>query len=209
MKIENYLDIITSQHRDKPKYTEMLSMLFEKVKDVNDCLESINSEFSLELAVGKQLDVIAEYVGTSRLLPFQMTSGSSYLSDADLIFIIKSKIAQNQWDGTNEGLEEIWKLMFPDSTLAIYDRQDMTATFLLMSSLSASQIELLTKGILLPKPSGIQYKFIFVTKTLFAYNMETDQLNGYNIGYWEGDFKIFALDIENDLFGGLDEVAWA
>ena len=42
-----------------------------------------------------------------------------------------------------------------------------------------------------------------------AYNLDTSQYGGYNKGYWEGDFKIFAFDMESTIFAGWEEADWA
>lgn len=204
----NYLNSITSEHRTKPKYIEMISKTLQPYIDIEEVANSFSYYLNLDRAFGNELDIIGEYVGASRELNFQPESSSAKLSDDDYRFLIKSKIAQNNWNGTIEGLNEIWNMMFPDSKLMIYDNQDMTTTLLLIANLSSIQIEMLLNGLLLPRPAGVQYNFTFVTKILFSYNLDNTQYSGYNKGYWEGDFKLFSLDMSNDIFDGFDEADW-
>lgn len=209
-RITSYLDLITSQHRLKPKYIETVTKLIEKLEDGIVCVETFDFNFSIDTATGNQLDIVGEIIGCSRKLGFTPSdSSSSVLDDDDYRFLIKSKIAQNTWDGTTECLENLWSDMFPDSTLIIYDNQDMTCSMLLMSSLSAIQIDMLQNNLLLPKPDGVTYSYSFVTKTLFAYNKNDSQFSGYNIGYWQGQFKLFAFDMDSTVFKGWDQGEWA
>ena len=61
--IEEYLDVITSEHREQPKYMAMLSVYLEKLQHVVNILNAWNEHFHLEDAVGNQLDAgnVSEY----------------------------------------------------------------------------------------------------------------------------------------------------
>lgn len=186
---EEYLSIITSEHRLKPKFVQTVSEMLTPIGDLASCLESYEFNFNLDNAEGKQLDVIGELVGANRVLDFQLSEGgTNILSDDDYRFLIKSKVAQNTWNGGIEGLNEIWTSMFPESTLIIYDYQNMSCTFLLVSSLKGVQLEMLLNDLLLPKPVGVSYEYSFVAETLFAYNIESHPFGGYDAGYWHGKF---------------------
>lgn len=209
-RIKSYLDLITSEHRLKPKYIETVSKLIEKIEDGIVCAETYDFNFNLDNAQGSQLDILGEIVGAKRKLDF-VPGGttSSVLNDDDYKFLIRSKISQNSWDGSTEGLNNIWSEMFPDAKLIVYDNQDMTCSMLLLSSLSAIQIDMLMNNMLLPKPEGVSYEYSFISKTLFGYNKDDSQFGGYNIGYWEGQFKIFAFDMDSEVFVGWDQGDWA
>lgn len=205
----DYLSLITSQHRGKPKYVETVQSFLDKVGDVTVCLANFEFNFNLDTAVGNQLDIIGELVGAKRKLDFVPSGATSNnLNDDDFRFLIKSKISQNTWDGTTEGLNRIWSTMFPESVLVVYDNQDLTCNLLLMTSLSSIQIELLLNDMLLPKPAGVTYNYSFITKTLFSYNKDDSQYGGYNEGYWQGDFKLFAFDMDAEVFKGWDIGEW-
>ena len=52
--------------------------------------------------------------------------------------------------------------------------------------LSDIQIGLINAGVIIPKPAGVKYTFQFMTKTFFAYDLDTENFAGYGIGYWNG-----------------------
>lgn len=210
--LNDYLDLVTSQHRTKPKYTAMLSEVFQMYVDLASAFEDINFRMNIETAVGDQLDKIGEYIGQTRKLDVELVGVSDELNDDDYRFLLKSKIAQNKWNGTIEQLYEIWEQMFPDISLVVYDNQDMTCSLLIVGTMSNVQIQLFNLNFLVPKPCGVKYNYIFVTRTLFGYNFDNEQVSGYNVGYWEGDYKLFAIDVDNvssELFGGVDAGEWA
>lgn len=210
--VNNYLNLITSEHRMKPKYVSMLENVFEMYSDESSALDDVNYRMDIDDAIGDQLDILGEYIGQSRVLNVEITGASSTLGDEDYRFLLKSKIAQNNWKGTIEELYDIWEEMFPDIELIVYDNQDMTCTLLIIGSMTSIQIQLLLLDFLIPKPCGVKYNYTFVSRTLFAYDLDNERYAGYNTGYWEGDFTLFAFDIasgDSVVFDGLDLGSWS
>lgn len=210
--LSDYLDLITSQHRTKPKYISMLRKVFQMYIDLASSFEDINFRINIETAEGDQLDKIGEYVGQSRNLNAELVGASNVLNDEDYRFLLKSKVTQNKWNGTIEQLYEIWQLMFPDISLVVYDNQDMTCSLFISGTMSNIQTQLFALNLLVPKPCGVKYNYVFSTRTLFGYNLNNEQVSGYNIGYWVGSFRLFAIDVDNEsseLFAGIDAGEWA
>ncbi len=156
MRLEDYLDLVTSQHRK----THFLSATSTAVAPVTATGQFVTDDFArafdLDTAVGVQLDKIGEWVGRSRRLRLPLTgvyfawdnAGSgwakgywkgAYDPETGLIAlpdnvyrrILRAKIALNSWDGTKHGAYVAWNAAFSnedgqDMTMAIEDGQDMT-----------------------------------------------------------------------------------
>ncbi|WP_230141639.1 DUF2612 domain-containing protein, partial [Clostridium neonatale] len=56
MAIDKYLDNITSQHRDKPKYIAWLSSCLNIIDHAYIMTKNMDNDFDLDNAIGKQLD---------------------------------------------------------------------------------------------------------------------------------------------------------
>lgn len=216
MTTEDYTSLITSQHKDKPKFVEMTKNDIEPYVALENIMLNIPTYYDVDTAIGTQLDVIGEWVGASRNIPtpltgvyfewdgtsaltgwdsgtwrgeFDPTTGLTSLPDDSYRKYIKAKIAANSWDGTIEGAYQVWGEIFADSALIIQDNQDMTMTVgIAGEKLGAVDQALLTGGYLSLKPSGVGVKY-------------------YAIIPQQG--TIFGWDIENSALTGWDSGQWA
>lgn len=121
--IATYLNRITSQHKTKPKFMALLAARLGPFIDLARCLEIFDEAFDLDTAAGKQLDIIGEYVGVSRILNFQPVAIPALLDDEHYRILLKSKISLNNWDGTTAGVYAIWNQVFPNTQIGISDYQ--------------------------------------------------------------------------------------
>lgn len=164
MAIDRYIDLSTSQHKTKPKFKAWLSSALSIVNDGMTATKLMPDNFDIDTAIGKQLDVLGEIIGRSRIVNFQPADGSSpVLDDEDYRLILKAKIAQNQWDGTIPQVYKTWRSLFPDMNLYVLDNQDMTMSALLDGQLDPIATELVTAGYIIPKSLGVGIKIIQVT----------------------------------------------
>lgn len=185
MAIESYLDLVTSQHRDKEKFIRWLSAVLEKADDAENVASSIPNAFHIENAVGAQLNTLGGLVGRSRYLPFQLADGTSpVLDDHNYRVALKAKIAQNQWDGTLPQIYELWSDLFPEARLKIKDNQDMTMKATIRGELGLQSIELVTLGYILPKPSGVQLNI--------AWESELDRMDSIGMAVTLRDTVVLA-----------------
>jgi len=112
--MDRYLELIPSQHCDKPKFMAWLTVSMTATNDVTQALRQFTSAFDLDKAVGKQLDILGEYVGVGRVLDFQPADGSSpVLNDEIFRTLIRTRIVKNHWDGTIRQIHELWDALFP------------------------------------------------------------------------------------------------
>lgn len=162
MTIKPYTDLITSQHKTKPKFMAWLSAALEIIDDGDQAAKAIVDKFNIDTAVGAQLDIIGEVVGRSRRLNFQPVDAPPTLDDANYRVALKAKIAQNIWDGTIPQIYDIWYGLFDDVDLTIVDNQDMTMAALIEGNLDAVSAELIASGYVIPKPAGVGLTIIEV-----------------------------------------------
>jgi len=183
----SYLNLITSEFRDQPKFISMLTQIFEQFVSASNTMDYINVGLSIDMAEGKQLDILGQYLGQSRKLSTDIVGLDGNLNDDDFRFLLKAKIAQAAWDGTIEGIERLWSELFGEVGLTIVDNQDMSCQFIINpGGLTDIQVEMISSGLIIPKPAGVKYTYQFMTKVLFAYDLNTDDFAGYDTGYWNG-----------------------
>ncbi|EML1064507.1 DUF2612 domain-containing protein [Acinetobacter nosocomialis] len=92
MDTSKYVALLTSQHRDKPKFRKTVETLISPLIDCLECMNGLNEKFDLETAKGDQLQIIADWVGAPNSIPnsvpvayfgFQGQSGSLTWREVD------------------------------------------------------------------------------------------------------------------------------
>jgi hypothetical protein len=154
--IEDYLGLITSWHRGRPRFEATVQKLVEPLISLQEMLEKMPSDFDLDLAVGPQLDVVGEWIGRSRLIPtpiphlwftwgddkrgwgkgiwlgpYDTETGLTRLDDETYRQLLRAKIAVNNWDGTVPGAQAALDTFFneqnaPGALVFIDDKGDMS-----------------------------------------------------------------------------------
>lgn len=190
MAIHDYLQIITSQHRDKQKFISFLTIFLEKIQDIEYCLSSFIDEFSLETARGKQQDILGEILNLNRRLFVPIDGSTGELDDATYYELLAGKVVRNSWDGSLYNLLDLWYTLFPISEITITDNQNMVVDVTLYFSVTNFQLQLLQNGLLLPKPVGVKINYTSIPDVLFAYDKDPGQeglvyYSGYDTGEWE------------------------
>lgn len=235
--ITPYTGLITSEHNTKPRFLALVSALVQPLADSAVLLAGLPQAFDLDTAVGAQLDVVGQWVGRTRNLktpvtgvffsldtsgvgfdqgiwwsPYTPTTGIEVLPDDQYRLILRARIMNNQWDGSLGQAYSIIDSIFlnvdsPSPRLGstfvlgqsalgytpiqlpfIQDNADQSMLVGLSRKVpDALTLSMLTQGLLNVRPSGVQ---------VTAYYTVTE------------NSPMFALDIENDTFGGFDQGAW-
>lgn len=171
MAIDKYLDNITSQHRDKPKFISWLSKQLTLADHAYIAIKSIDDNFDLDYAIGKQLDVLGEIIGRKRTLTFQPLNGFNPVLDDDYYrLVLKTKVAMNNWDGTVPEMYKIWDNIFGndnDLDLQLEDNQDMSFNAYITGYVDQIQQDLIQHGYIVPKPEGVRINYIGRSKIDF------------------------------------------
>jgi len=214
MTLDEYKKLITNEHADRPLYMAMVVAGLSPLVKLQDLLSSLPAEFDIDLAVGKQLDAVGEWIGRSRnvAIPlvgvyfswddasvgwglgswkgeFDPASGLTRLPDDAYRVLLKAKIAANNWDGSIPGAYAVWQQAFGnDSQIVIQDNQDMSMTVAIFGlPLDAVTFALLTGGYIPLKPEGVRinsYNIAPDNGPLFAWGVENDILKGWGEGSW-------------------------
>lgn len=208
--LSDYLSLITDEHQGKPDLAAFLSFLLQGQVDNQNILQTLQTLFNVNTAIGQALDWVGVRVGQSRALPKPIPgvffswgvegvgwgqgtwlspgddaeTGLTSLPDDSYRILLKGVIAANQWDGTVPGAYAVWTIAFGAGQIVMQDNQDMTMFVVWIGpNPSAITLALFGLGALALKPAAVG-----------------------NLGYYKPTATpIMALDIESDLFAGLDE----
>lgn len=212
MSTQAYLDLVTSEHQEKPQFAATLQALLQPVVEVAETVANLRQKFDLDTAVGVQLDVVGEWVGRSRYLsvpltdvyfsfdtagvgfdegtwlgPYDPVSGLVSLPDEDYRLLLRAKIINNHWDGTVPGgylgLDEL----FPGNTPILQDYGDMSMMLGLIDTIPLTAVTraLLTGGYLPLKPVGVRIAYALPSvpgSSMFGFDAENDTVAGFDTG---------------------------
>lgn len=182
---KKYIDLITSEHYNKPKYKSYVKKFLDMLSPVVDCYNEYNILFVLDTAVGNQLDIIGDLVGIGRNLPTDNENIPSTLNDDYYRRVIRSKIYFNHWDGTRESLENIIDSVFPGLAYEFVDDQDMSYEITIIDPESDPVVvALLEEGYILPKPSGVRVNYNVISTPYFGWDKDTNFIKGWDRGTW-------------------------
>lgn len=187
MTTDEYLNLITSEHRGKQKFEATVSTSVSPFAKIQDVLKSLPAAFDIDVAVGRQLDAVGAWIGRSRRIdtplvgvyfewdgtasvgwesgvwkgPFDPDSGLVDLPDDSYRTLLKAKIAANNWDGTVPQSYAIWTGAFgAESTLLIQDNQDMSMVIGIAGQpLDIIEQALLMNGYIPLKPEGVRVQY--------------------------------------------------
>ncbi|AQQ20265.1 DUF2612 domain-containing protein [Burkholderia cenocepacia] len=214
--LTEYTALITSEHRDKPRFMAVVSTLVQPLVDQMGVLQSMPGKFDLDNAVGVQLDDVGVWVGVSRKIrtpltgiyfsfdiaglgfdqgtwkgPFDPDTGLTVLDDDTYRLVIRAKIGANHWDGTLEQSAAILNSIFDtDTHVFIEDHQDMSMTIGIAGKVPpATFLALLSGGYIPLKPEGVRVNYTIVTTV-------------------DGS-PLFGFDMSNQLVAGFDVGAWS
>lgn len=161
---DSYLSLITSQHKDKPKFAATVSKLLQYSEDVFIAAVYLDDEFDFELAEGSQQDILGDVIGSFRTLDFAFgEERRSVLNNDEYRVLQRAKIIKNHWNGKIEDLYEKWMLLF-GTPIQIKDNQDMTLDIKMdidESTEMKALMKFVGRGLIVPKPQSIRFKYQF------------------------------------------------
>lgn len=192
--VSDYVSLITSEHRDKPKYVAVIETITSFAVDERNLVDKLPVDFDVNEAVGVQLDACAAWAGVSRTITIQPSDAfplpaAPYqveLDDDTLRRLILARVLANRWDGTPEQTVVILAAFYSPvgSAAAIVDNQDMSIDLILAGTFpSAAEAAVLSQFILPVRPAGV-----------FVKNTHISPVGG----------PLFGLDIDNEFIGGPD-----
>ena len=182
----SYLALVTSQYQMSPNFMAFLSVPLDKLIDIDDAIADIEDAFDIDDAVGDQLDILGELLGQSRTVDFEPSgSVSPILIDEVYRVLLKAKIGRNQWNGQIADLQQLWLRLFPHIALIVQDNQDMSLNVLYVGDLSTIEVDLITHGLIVPRPQGVLINYYYASDfPVFAYDETNSYFDGYDSGKW-------------------------
>jgi len=187
MTDEEYLNLITSEHRGKVKFEATVLANVSPLSYLQTVMAEFPADFDIDQAIGVQLDAVGIWIGRSRRVDIPLTgvyfswddvastgwesgswqgqfdpdSGLVDLPDDAYRVLLKAKIAANRWDGTIPGAYAVVDSAFGDGTyILIQDNQDMSMSIGISGiSLSAINQAVLLGGYLPLKPEGVRIQY--------------------------------------------------
>lgn len=210
--IDAYLDLITSQHRVREKFMQTVLALLAPSDDIFALAIELDDEFDIDYATGAQEDILGEFVGAQRTLPYQPDKGlSPVLDNSAYRSLLCAQIAKNQWKGGIEDIKELWNKLFGKGIL-IQDNQDMSIDVLSIGIVDQITKEMVRQGLIVPKPQGVRVNYYFSNRAVFGYDLETDTIKGYDHAEWMNALPdvSFAYDVDGtkDGMSGYDDGYW-
>lgn len=155
MLIDAYKDLVPTNNITKPKFMGFLDAILTPAIQLGALVETLGYAFDLGNAAGDQLDIIGELVGVSRLLPEKPSIGDRLMNDEEYLMCIRLKIAQNEWDGTNESAINAYKDAMGDRITVTYvDNQNMSVDIIVSGTTTTREAEVLFLSDSLLVPAG-------------------------------------------------------
>lgn len=210
--LQEYLDLITTEHSDKPKFMATVALSLAPLVAMQNLFENMFLDFDLDVAVGAQLDILGLWIGVSRNVRVPITgvyfawddtamvgwdsgvwqgefdpdTGLTSLNDVNYRTLLRARIARNHWDGSIPDAYKIWAIIFPDDIIFIQDNQNMSMSIgVISTSFDAVDVALLTGGYLSLKPEGVRIADYFISPgPMFGWDSEGGSLAGWDEGLW-------------------------
>jgi hypothetical protein len=175
-------DLITSEHRDKPRFMASVAVSVQPLVDTVVVLRSMPGLFDLDVAVGDQLDKTGEWIGRSRKIgvpivnvyfsfdisgvgfdqgvwqgPFDPSTGIESLPDDIYRILLRAQVVANGWDGSVEEAYDALEPLLTPSGVTIADNGNMTITVALTGTPPPPIVKaLLTEQLVGFRPAAVQ-----------------------------------------------------
>lgn len=183
-QLSDYLALVIPSHQNSPKFMAILSVFLQGHVDNQNVLASLPMLFTLEFAVGQQLDWVGAKVGQAR----ESIAGVP-VTDAVYRQVLLAVIAANHWDGTAPGAYAVWAIAFGPNQIMLQDLMDMSFRIIWIGPVLTSTIAtLLTSGQLALKPATVRISGYFKTSVpgmrVFGLGPETATVGGLGDSCW-------------------------
>lgn len=184
--VVGYNELIAQQPgflKDYPKFNEWLEEYSGLSTDNQQTVLDIIDAMEIDNASGDMLNKLGELVGIKRT-QIILDSGD-FIDDINYKKVIKGLIAQNYWDGTLGGFENILNLVFEaDFQFLVVDNQDMSVDVFIFGTYTSLDEELLTKGYYTPKAMGVNVNYFKLAPVSFGWDLDTELIKGFDQGSW-------------------------
>jgi len=182
-----YVGLFTSQYRTgtSKSIQANFAALMQPIADINTCAALINGDYDIDSAVGVQLDILGQILGQSRVMSFQPSgSVSPILDDTTYRLLLYAKRGINNWNAKIPSLYPLWQTLFPGGTIIFIDNQNMTATIIIAGTFSSIEVDLITHGLIVPRPETVEYTYIVAPIfPIFGADLNNSYIAGADLGH--------------------------
>jgi hypothetical protein len=178
----DYIDLITSEHISKPKYTQTVTNTVQPYVDDQKIVNGFPCLFDVDVAVGEQEDFTGQWIGKSRYVnlgdvffswdvrglgwdesnwrgPFDPPNALAVLDDEHYRLLLYASIVANHWDGSIPSAYTAWDTLFAGTgyQVVIQDFGNMTMMLGLRGTgtIDAVTQALFQNGNMDLKPAGV------------------------------------------------------
>lgn len=173
-----YSNLLIMQYHNKPKAKATIEATVGLLPD--DLIMEVINGFDIETAVGKQLDILGEYVGVDRY--YLVDNQVELLNDEDYRILIKLKAISNTSDLSHKSLEESLYNFFGNSV-----RMDSVGNMEMTYFVPKNKTPIIQAAIqkeVLPRPMGVRCSYIVeYDKRFFGFCTYQNQTAVYKTGF--------------------------
>ena len=161
--VNDYLALVESQHKVRPRFMAVLGEYLKPVVEAHNLADEQPKGFSVENAVGNQLDIIGQIVGVSRNFPYLsgQSTTTKRMTDDQYRLVIRATIARNNWDGSFQSFAKTWNEVFSGQamTAVVVDGMDMSCQVTMSGDFDSDIAALISAGYVFPKPMGVRMTY--------------------------------------------------
>ena len=210
--LDDYLNLVTGEHRTRPNFIAVLSAILQPFVDEIAVLESIPGKYDVDVASGRQLDVVGQWVNLGRNLNEPIAGVYFSLDDAALgldagflkgkedpaegvialddptyRLMLYAQIAANYWDGSLQQAQRILAEIFAGQPLIhifIQDNADMSIDIGISGGTPSALFQaLITSGYFRVKGAGVRINSVFINPgPFFGLDTENYNISGLDVG---------------------------
>lgn len=173
-----YSNLLIMQYHNKPKAKATIEATVGLLPD--DLIMEVINGFDIETAVGKQLDILGEYVGVDRY--YLVDNQADLLNDEDYRILIKLKAISNTSDLSHKSLEgDLYD--FFGNTVRMDSDGNMEMTYFVPKT-KTPIIQAAIQKEVLPRPMGVRCSYIIeYDKRFFGFCTYQNQTAVYKTGF--------------------------
>jgi hypothetical protein len=190
-----YLSLITSEHRNKPRFIATVTACVSPFAKVQGVMRGLTTDFDLDLAIGKQLDILGLWIGKTREISepiedvffswrgsvkegwrqgswrgaYNPDTGVTVLDDDAFRALLKGKALANIWKGTVEGAyASLDAAVGHPGSILITDNCDMTMSVgVQVGVFSTTEEAIIKRGYIPIRPAGVLANYYDFVPTPF------------------------------------------
>ena len=173
-----YSNLLILQYHDKPKAKATIEAVVSLIPD--DLIQEVTNGFDIETAVGKQLDILGEYIGVDRY--YTEDGEIKVLADEDYRIILKLKAISNTSNLSHKSLDESLYDFFKNS-IRMDSVGNMEMTYFVPKNKTPIILAAIQKEVL-PRPMGVRCSYIIeYDKKFFGFCTYENQSSVYKTGF--------------------------